>query len=77
MNTRIKNIFEFLTEQEIDPIYSVPFCLRLYGKKINEISESSGVTRNFFYKVLSGDRKPNEKIKEQLEALGINPWGNN
>jgi len=75
MNTiQITNIFDYLNYKKISPVYSVPFCLRLLGKQINEVSKESGVSRIFFYKVLAGQRKPNEKIKQKLEELGINPW---
>ena len=75
MNTeKIPSIFQFLNKQEVKPVHSVPFCLRLYGKKVSEIAEDCNVTRDFFYKVLVGERKPNPKIIAALETLGINPW---
>jgi len=76
MDTRkISNIFDYLNHQRVSPVYSVPFCLRLHGKKLNEISKTAGVTRGFFYQALVGKRNPNERMKRELEALGINPWG--
>ena len=75
MNTTvIPDIFNILKEKEVPPVYSVPFCLRLLGEQINGISKRAGVTRGFFYQVLAGKRKPNERMKKELEALGINPW---
>ena len=75
MNTMvISDIFNILKEKEVPPVYGVPFCLRLLGEQINEISKRAGVTRGFFYQALAGKRKPNKKIKKELEALGINPW---
>lgn len=75
MNTnRISSIFQYLTAEGIKPIHSVPFCLRLAGKRNSELAKAAGVTRNMFYKVLTGERKPNEGIKRELETLGINPW---
>ncbi len=75
MNTEIiSEIFNILQEKRISPSYSVPFCLRLYGKKLNEISKAAGVTRGMFYQVLAGKRRPNERIKRELLALGIVPW---
>lgn len=75
MNTTIiPDIFNILKEKEVPPVCSVPFCLRLLGEQINQISKRAGVTRGFFYQALAGKRKPNERIKKELEALGINPW---
>jgi len=75
MNTSaITDIFRTLEKKEVPPSYSVPFCLRLYGKQINEISKRAGVTRGFFYQALVGKRNPNKRMKKELETLGINPW---
>jgi len=35
-----------------------------------------GVSRSLLYQVLAGNRKPNERIKQRLNELGINPWEN-
>ena len=70
----ILNILDYLNYQKVSPVYSVLFCLRLLGKQVNEISKESGVSRVYFYKVLAGQRKPNERIKEKPEELGITPW---
>ncbi|MFH1642786.1 MAG: hypothetical protein ABIC04_07875 [Nanoarchaeota archaeon] len=75
MNTReIKDIFNILINKQVPPYHSVSFCLKLYGKQLNEISKDAGVTRGFFYQALAGKRKPNERMKKELDALGINPW---
>ena len=76
MNTsKTSNIFNYLNTQDIPPVISVPFCLRLLGVKTNDLHKSMGVSRSLLYQVLAGNRKPNEKIKQKLEELGINPWG--
>jgi len=75
MNTnKISNIFTFLASQNIRPIHSVPFCLRLLGKRNSALAKAAGITRNMFYKILAGERTPNENVKQSLKVLGINPW---
>ena len=75
MNTsKTSTIFSYLNTQDIPPILSVSFCLRLMGVKMNDLYKSAGVSRSFLYQVLAGKRKPNEAIKLKLEELGINPW---
>jgi len=75
MNTStITDIFKTLKEKEIPALYSVPFCLKLYGEQMNEIAKRAGVTRGFFYQALIGKRNPNGRMKKELEMLGINPW---
>jgi len=75
MNTsKTSDIFDYLNTQEIPPVISVPFCLRLLGIKTNDLYKSMGVSRSLLYQVLAGNRKPNERIKQRLEELGINPW---
>lgn len=72
--TKISSILDYLNYHSISPAYSVPFCLRLLGEQVNDISKRAGVTRGFFYQALAGKRKPNERIKKELNELGINPW---
>jgi len=73
MNTReIANIFDYLNYKRISLEHSVPFCLRLLNKQINEIAEQAGVSRGYFYKSLTGARKINKGIRQELEKLGIN-----
>ena len=74
MDTRIINIFNFLNKQRVPLLYSVPLCLKLKGTQINKVSESAGITRNMFYKILAGERSPNENVKKELNKLGIIPW---
>jgi len=75
MNTsKTSDIFNYLNTQDIPPVISVPFCLRLLGIKTNDLYNSMGVSRSLLYQALAGNRKPNEKIKQRLEELGINPW---
>jgi len=75
MNTsEIKDIFNILIKKRVPPYHSVSFCLKLLGERINEISKRAGVTRGFFYQALTGKRNPNERMKKELEVLGINPW---
>lgn len=75
MNTKIiSEIFNILKEKGVPPSCSVPFCLRLHKEKLNEISKRAGVTRGFLYQALAGKRNPNERIKKELEVLGINPF---
>ena len=75
MSTRkTSNIFNYLNAQDIPPILSVSFCLRLMGIKINDLYKSAGGSRSFLYQVLAGKRKPNDAIKLKLDELGINPW---
>lgn len=75
MNTRkTSNIFNYLNTQDIPPILSISFCLRLMGIKMNDLYKSAGVSRSFLYQVLAGKRKPNDAIKRELNELGINPW---
>ena len=75
MNTRkTSNIFNYLSAQDIPPILSVSFCLRLLDIKMNDLYKSAGVSRSFLYQVLAGKRKPNEAIKRKLDELGLNPW---
>ena len=77
MNTnRASNIFNYLNNQDIPPILSISFCLRLMDVKMNEIYKSAWVSRNFLYQVLAEKRKPNEAIKKALNELGLNPWNN-
>jgi len=71
---KIANIFDYLQYKEISLVHSIPFCLRLFGEQINDISKRAGVTRGYFYKVLAGERNPNAGIKQELKVLGINPW---
>ena len=76
MNTsKTSDILNYLNTQNIPPVISVPFCLRLLGVKNNDLYKSMGVSRSLLYQVLAGNRKPNEKIKQRLDELGINPWG--
>lgn len=75
MNTRkTSDIFDYLNEQNIPPILSVSFCLRLMGVKMSDLYKSAGVSRSLLYQVLAEKRKPNEGIKQRLDELGINPW---
>lgn len=77
MNTsKTSDIFKYLNNQEIPPILSISFCLRLMGVRMNDLYKSAGVSRSLLYQVLAGNRKPNERIKQRLEELGINPWKN-
>ena len=67
MNTRkTSNIFKYLNDQDIPPILSISFCLRLKGIKMNDLYKSAGVSRSFLYQVLMGKRKPNAAIKQEL-----------
>jgi hypothetical protein len=75
MNTKIiSDIFNILQEKRIPLRHSVPFCLRLQGKKLSEISKAAGVTRGMLYQILAGKRRPNKRIRKELEISGINPW---
>ena len=72
--SKTSDIFSYLNTQDIPPVISVPFCLRLLGIKTNALYKSMGVSRSFLYQVLAGKRKPNEAIIKELNKLGINPW---
>lgn len=75
MNTRkTSNIFDYLNTQDIPPVLSISFCLRLMGVRMNDLYKSAGVSRSFLYQVLAGKRKPNEAIMKELNELGLNPW---
>ena len=75
MNTsKTSGIFNYLNNQDIPPILSISFCLRLMGVRMNDLYKSAGVSRSFLYQVLAGKRKPNEAIKKELDELGLNPW---
>lgn len=77
MNTsKTSDIFNYLNNQEIPPILSISFCLRLMGVRMNDLYKSAGVSRSFLYQALAGKRKPNEAIKKKLDELRINPWEN-
>lgn len=76
MNTsKTSDIFSYLNKQDVPPILSISFCLRLMGIKMNDLYKSAGVSRSLLYQVLAGNRKPNDRIKQKLDELGINPWG--
>ena len=76
ITSKTSDIFRYLNTQDIPPVRSVPFCLRLLGIKTNDLYRSMGVSRSLLYQVLAGKRKPNEAIKRELDKLGINPWKN-
>jgi len=71
---KIIRIFNFLNKQSVPLLYSIPLCLKLMGVQMKELSKTIGITRDMFYKIIAGERTPNEKFKEELNALGINPW---
>ena len=75
MNTnKISQIFNSLISEGIEPRHVVPFCLRLHGKCLKDVSRSLGVSRGYLYKALAGERKANKSLIQELDRLGINPW---
>ena len=69
--SKTKEIFEFLKLKNVPMQYSIPFCLRLRGIGISEMAARCGVSRGYFYQVISGARTINQQVKKELGGLGI------
>ncbi|MFZ5593683.1 MAG: helix-turn-helix domain-containing protein [Pseudomonadota bacterium] len=70
-----REILSYLSRQGIPPLHSVPFLFRVCGISITKAAVDAGMTRNYFYKVLAGERNPTQRVREVITvALGIDPW---